>query len=61
MYYTDTENVPQVDTLISSFVEKGSDKAVDVLLTGQFSVFFGLTEAGASYAGAFQSPRSPLL
>jgi len=55
MYYTDTENVPQVDTLISSFVEKGSDKAVDVLLTGQFSVFFGLTEAGASYAGAFQS------
>jgi hypothetical protein len=49
------ESVPAIDSLIQSFVEKGSDRATDVLLQGLFSTFFGLTADGASYAGAFQA------
>jgi uncharacterized membrane protein len=49
------EVVPPVDALIKSFTAKGSDKAVDTLLAGQFSAFFGLNAETSSYAGAFQS------
>lgn len=49
------EPVPAVDTLIQSFTQKGSDLAVDILLKGQFSSFFGLTVDGASYSGAMQA------
>jgi hypothetical protein len=48
------EPVPAIDALIKSYIEKGSDRAVDLLLGGQFSAFFGLTVNNASYAGAFQ-------
>ena len=54
-YIASAEVVPQVDTLISSFTEKGSDRAIDILLSGQFSMFFGLDIDGASYAGTFQA------
>lgn len=47
-------NVPQVDTLLSTYRQKGADLAIDTLLSGQFQSFFGLTEAGSSYAGAMQ-------
>lgn len=48
------EPVPTVAALLQSFLEKGSARAADLLLAGQFSLFFGLTVDGASYAGAFQ-------
>ena len=48
------EPVPAIDTLIQSFTQKGSDLAVDILLKGEFSAFFGLTVDGASYSGAMQ-------
>ena len=48
------EAVPQVDALIRSFVEKGSDRATDLLLSGDFATFFSLTLDGSSYSGAFQ-------
>jgi len=54
LYSTETQKVPQVDTLIQSFIEKGCDRAVDILVSGQFSAFFGLTIDEASYAGTFQ-------
>ena len=49
------EPVPPVDTLIASFSAKGSDRAVDLLLAGQFSTFFNLTPDQASYAGQLQT------
>jgi hypothetical protein len=49
------EPVPAVDTLIASYTAKGSDAAVDTLLAGNFSGFFGLTAETSSYAGAFQA------
>jgi hypothetical protein len=48
------EPVPEVDTLFKSFKEKGSDRAVDLLIEGQFTTFFGLSLDGASYAGDMQ-------
>lgn len=46
--------VEDVDTLIKSFQEKGADRAVDVLLEGRFSDFFGLDQDEVSYAGTMQ-------
>jgi len=43
--------VSQVDELLESFLEKGAARAADILLQGRFSTFFGLTQAGTSYAG----------
>lgn len=48
------EPVTAVDSLLHSFIAKGSTRATDLLLSGQFSTFFSLTVDGASYAGAFQ-------
>lgn len=47
--------VAPVDNLIALYTEKGSGRAVDMLLQGNFSTFFGLTPATASYAGALQA------
>lgn len=47
--------VPAVDTLLRTYLEKGSDRATDLLLAGEFSTFFGLTLDDASYSGAMQS------
>jgi hypothetical protein len=46
--------VPEVDALLKSFKEKGSDRALDILLACRFTTFFGLTQDGLSYAGAAQ-------
>jgi hypothetical protein len=46
--------VPEVDTLIQSFQEKGADRAVDLLLEARFSDFFGLDQDEVSYAGTMQ-------
>ena len=43
--------VSQVDELVGSFMERGADRAADVLLQGRFSTFFGLSQGGTSYAG----------
>ena len=43
--------VPEVDTLISSFQQRGADRASAILLEGQFSAFFGLSRDGVSYIG----------
>lgn len=48
------QRVDAVDTLLRTFVEKGSDRANDLLLQGAFQTFFDLTVDGASYSGAFQ-------
>lgn len=40
-----------VDTLLSTFRNKGADRAIDLLLEGQFSTFFGLNSEGVSYSG----------
>jgi hypothetical protein len=40
-----------VDTLIQGFLEKGADRAVDILLSANFSGFFGLSADSSSYAG----------
>jgi hypothetical protein len=43
--------VPRVDTLVSSFLERGSDRAVDTLLEGRFTDFFGYNSEEMSYIG----------
>jgi hypothetical protein len=48
------QTVGALDALLHSFLEKGASRAIDLLLSGQFSLFFNLTVDGASYAGAFQ-------
>lgn len=48
-YQVDT--VPQVDTLIDSFLSRGSDRAVDTLLEGRFTEFFGYNSEEVSYLG----------
>jgi hypothetical protein len=50
-----TGSVPSVDTLVTTYMAKGSDLAVDTLLSGDFATFFGLTAEGSSYSGAFQA------
>jgi hypothetical protein len=44
-----------VDTLLGTFRNKGADRAIDLLLEGQFSTFFGLDADGVSYSGALLS------
>jgi len=46
--------VPQVDTLLRTFKERGADRAIDLLLECQFGTFFGLDQEGSTYAGDFQ-------
>lgn len=48
-YQVDT--VPRVDVLITSFLERGSDRAVDTLLEGRFTEFFGYNSEEVSYLG----------
>lgn len=47
--------VEPVDALLSTFRQKGSDRAIDLLLEGQFSTFFNLNVDGVSYSGALMS------
>ena len=46
--------VDEVATLISSFRERGADRAIDVLLEGDFTTFFGLDSDSSSYSGNLQ-------
>jgi hypothetical protein len=48
-YYCST--VSAVDTLIGGFTQQGADRAVDILLSGRFGMFFGLTVDQVSYSG----------
>ena len=48
-------HVPAVDTMLKTFSEKGSDRAIDTLLQGQFSAFFAMGMDDTSYAGALQA------
>lgn len=48
-YVVDT--VPQVDTLIDSFLSRGSDRATDTLLEARFTEFFGYNSEEVSYLG----------
>lgn len=52
--------VEPVDVLLKSFRERGADRAIDVLLQGQFSTFFGLSMDGTSYSGALQESARAL-
>ncbi len=47
--------VPQVDTLLHSYIERGLDKAVDTLYAAQFSAFFQLDVDTSSYVGDVQA------
>ena len=51
---------PSVDALLVSFRDKGSDRAIDLLLEGQFAEFFGLDVTGTSYSGALMQKASAL-
>jgi hypothetical protein len=46
--------VGELDTLIKSLVEKGADRATDLLVSGQFSAFFGMDVHDVSYASFMQ-------
>lgn len=43
--------VEPVDVLLSTFRQKGADRAIDLLLEGQFTTFFNLDVDGVSYSG----------
>jgi hypothetical protein len=47
--------ITPIDALVKTYKQKGSDRALDILLGGQFQSFFGLTADESSYAGAVQS------
>lgn len=47
--------VGAIDSLIKAYKEKGSERALDLLLEGQFQTFFGLDAEQSSYAGAMQA------
>jgi len=47
--------VTPIDALVKTYKQKGSDRALDILLGGQFQTFFGLTVDESSYAGTVQS------
>lgn len=48
------KTVDQVESLIGAFLQKGSDRAVDLLLEANFSGFFGLEVDELSYASNLQ-------
>jgi len=50
----DASVVPEVDTLLNSYLEEGADRASDVLASADFTTFFGLSMDESSYAGAVQ-------
>lgn len=47
----EVDTVPQVDSLIDSFLQRGSDRAVDTLLEARFTDFFGYNSEEVSYLG----------
>lgn len=47
--------VEPIDNLITTYLDKGCDRGVDVLLQGRFSEFFGFTAEQMSYVGQMQS------
>ena len=47
--------IDQVDALIRTYVELGSARAIDILLQGRFSDFFGLSIKEVSYASTVLS------
>ena len=52
---------PAVDALLGSFRDKGSDRAIDLLLNGQFSAFFGLDMESTSYSGTLTKAARDLV
>lgn len=48
------EPVPSIDTMITTYTQKGADFAINTLLSGDFATFFGMTAMGSSYGGAMQ-------
>lgn len=53
--------VGALDVLIKSYKEKGADRAVDLLLQGQFSTFFNMDIHDVSYAGTMQKSMRSLM
>ena len=47
--------VSSIDDLIKTYAAQGAQRAIDILVQGQFSAFFGLDQDGVSYAGAMLS------
>lgn len=45
---------PQVDVLLDTYRQHGSERAVDILLEARFSDFFGLDQDEVSYSGDLQ-------
>lgn len=46
--------VASIDTLVKTYLAKGSERGVDILLQGRFSDFFGLSQEAISYGGNFR-------
>jgi hypothetical protein len=47
----DVSQVDAIDTMITTYQERGSNRGIDVLLQGRFSDFFALTPESMTYAG----------
>lgn len=47
--------VSQIDAMITTYTAKGSDLAIDTLLSGDFATFFGMSAEGSSYSGSMQA------
>ncbi len=50
----EADEVEQVDALLQAFIQKGADRATDLILEAQFTTFFGLDQDEVSYAGTVQ-------
>jgi len=48
------QHQPPLDALLRQFREQGADRAIDLLLGGQFQAFFAVDQDDASYAGHLQ-------
>lgn len=48
------QQVEPVDTLISAYLDRGADRAVDILLEGRFREFFGLAREDLTHADHLQ-------
>lgn len=53
--------ISEIDTLVESLHAQGADRALDILLDGRFSDYFGLDVDGMSYAGAVLSATKQVM
>lgn len=57
----DAPNISEIDTLVESLHAQGGDRAVDILLSGRFRDYFGLSQDQMSYAGTVLSTTQQIM